>query len=157
MSEAKELVLGEKYTDRYSGVTGTALEIWAHINGCFNVGLQPFIDSDGKPQKMHYAFDTWLDDELGNPVARSEAVADRAKEILGNRYRDSHTRLEGIAESVRFIENGTEQISIQPAGDGKEIPKAWAIDSAQLEEIRPPQPVAAAPRVGGASVAARRL
>jgi hypothetical protein len=149
----KELVLGERYTDRYSETSGVALEINAFINGCFLVGLQPKPDENGKRSKLDHTFDTYLDDDAGNPVTAPQAFVDRSKEILGKKYRDSISGLEGTATSVRFVLNGTEQIGIQPRGDGKEHPNCWSMDSAGLEEVAS-TPVPAAPRIGGPSAPA---
>lgn len=147
-SETTELVLGQTYTDRYKKITGPALEIAASAGGCFLVGIQLPPKEDGDPGKELYCFDSHLDDEAGNPVRRPDDIARRADEILGKKFRDQASNLTGTATGVRFMENGTEQIAIQPKGDGKELPKAWNIDSILLEEIPEARPVAAAPRTG---------
>lgn len=149
----KELVLGEKYTDRYTGTTGTALEMWAYLNGCFLVCLTFVKDGEAKHE---YSFDTYLDEafdgeaKLTVSVRRPDVMATRAAEILGKKYRCTISGFEGTATGVRFILNGTEQISIQPRGTDPAVhPKSLSIDSGQCELIVPPVPVAAAPRVGG--------
>lgn len=153
-----ELRLGEMYTDRYTGISGSAMGIWAYLNGCFMVTLQPKgPDEKGEPIKSLHAFDTYLDDAEGNPVMRPQVMADRAAEILGRRFRDMISGLEGAADTVHFMLNGTEQVGLQPrAKDGIELPRGWAIDAGQLEEIIAPVPVQTKATRGGPSVASPR-
>lgn len=154
----KELTLGESYTDRYTGVTGFAMGIWAYLNGCFMVTLQPKgTDEKGEPVKTLHTFDTYLDDAGGNPVIRPQVLADRAAEILGRQFRDTISGLEGRAETAHFLLNGTEQVGLQPRSkDASELPRSWAIDAGQLEEIIAPVPVKTNARRGGPTVVSPR-
>lgn len=44
----KDLVLGNTYTDKITKFTGVAIGYSKWLTGCDTVGLQPFIDKDGK-------------------------------------------------------------------------------------------------------------
>lgn len=156
---AKELVMGERYTDRYSGVSGAAMEIIACLNGCYLVSLDRGLDKDdGEHLKRETTFDTYLDDGDGKPTRCPEAIAARAAEVMGKKYRDTVSGIVGVATSVRFLLNGTEQLGIHPqSSDPTKMPEGWSIDSHQCEEIVPPQPVAAASRIGGPPQRAPRV
>lgn len=158
MSEAKELVLGEKYTDRYSGATGAAMEIIASQGGCFQVAIQQPLKEDGEVPKFHWTFDSQLDDADGTPMAVSAATRQRAEALMGKRYTDPASALTGVGNAVRFMVNGTEMLSVQPKGNGAEMPKSFWIDSHLLEEIpntQPVRPVGA--KIGAPSSEVRRI
>lgn len=152
-ADVKELVFGDRYTDRYSRIEGAATEVNAYLNGCFLVGLELGADERGDPRKPEYSFDTYLDDAGGQPTCRPAHLAERAKALLGREYRDTMSGLVGRATSVRFLLNGTEQLGLQPqTNDPTKMPDSFSIDSGQCEEIAAPAPVAAAPRTGGPPV-----
>lgn len=53
--------------------------------------------------------------------------------FLGCMVRDRVTGLVGIADQYRELYTGSRQYSVQPRGDGKDLPQAYCIDVEQLE------------------------
>lgn len=149
-----EVEMGKTYKCHYSGIQGPAMEVLASIGGCYQIGLQMPRKEDGDRGKVEYVMDSYLRTLDNNElVACPQKLKDRAAELIGHRFRDKVSGLEGMCDAVSFLLNGTEQVALQPPVKKKatELPMRYYVDSNHVEilDAKPAKdPIAKAPRVG---------
>lgn len=69
--------------------------------------------------------------------------------VLGERYRDEQTGIEGIATAISFYQYGCERVNIEVVShDAKEI-KDYGFDAPRLIRVRDEVPIPPSTRTGG--------
>lgn len=138
------IVLGGKYVDARTDIVGYASYIGFNENGCVEVGIEhSHADSNGK---VEISVDNINELRLSPaPGERSagEPVTYESDVVLGRKYRDRQTGLEGWACVIDFHERQATRVTIRSIGydkDGSKVLKYHGLDDFLLVDIETEEP-----------------
>lgn len=126
--------LGDIYLDPRSGIEGVAVALWFHQSRCIDAYLEYMLN--GEIKNKAFPEQRLVDPSTGNPPIEKQLYYSDV--VLGRKYRDTQTGVEGHAAVMEFWEHMSNRVSIRHAvNKGKKTEKViyHSIDDHLLEDV----------------------
>ena len=130
------IILGAKYTDHRTQISGYAVSLWFNQEGCIEVNLE-FV-KDGKVEYAGFAQERLTTEDAKVLAARGKSIIHESDIILGELYEDIQTGIKGHATVMEFHEYQANRVTIRGIttnADGSAKMTYYSIDDFLLKHV----------------------